>query len=113
MRTIHHGDRRIALPAAGEKATTTLVFWAELRRPRARIWRSRSPKKSGIPLKIAGEVQPTYKGYWETMVKPHVDGKFIEYVGEVGMEEKIELLSQFAGHALSRAMGRTLWTGDD
>ncbi len=26
-------------------------------------------------------------------MKPQVDGKFIEYVGEVGMEEKIELLS--------------------
>ena len=26
------------------------------------------------------------------MVKPHVDGKFIEYVGEMGMEDKVELL---------------------
>jgi glycosyltransferase involved in cell wall biosynthesis len=26
------------------------------------------------------------------MVKPHVDGKFIEYVGEVGMKDKVELL---------------------
>src|SRR5262249_57924750 len=49
-------------------------------------------QKAGIPLKIAGEIQPLYKGYWEQSVKPHVDGKFIEYVGEVGMEEKIELL---------------------
>jgi glycosyltransferase involved in cell wall biosynthesis len=32
------------------------------------------------------------------MVKPHVDGKFIEYVGEVGMEDKVELLGK------SRAM---------
>jgi glycosyltransferase involved in cell wall biosynthesis len=32
------------------------------------------------------------------MVKPQVDGRFIEYVGEVGMEEKVELLGK------SRAM---------
>ena len=28
------------------------------------------------------------------MVKTHVDGKFIEYIGEVGMQEKIELLGK-------------------
>ena len=33
------------------------------------------------------------RSYWETIIRPHVDGKFIEYVGEVGMEEKIELLA--------------------
>ena len=70
-------------------------------------------KKSGIPLKIAGEIQPIYKQYWETMVKPHVDGKFIEYVGEVGMEDKVELLGKFARHAFSRPVGRAFWPGDD
>jgi glycosyltransferase involved in cell wall biosynthesis len=50
-------------------------------------------KKAGLPLKIAGEIQPIYKAYWEDVVKPQVDGRFIEYVGEVGMEEKNELLS--------------------
>ena len=32
------------------------------------------------------------------MVKPHVDGKFIEYVGEVGMDDKVELLGK--SHAM-------------
>lgn len=49
-------------------------------------------KKSGLPLKIAGEIQPIYKDYWEKAVKPHVDGQFIEYVGEVDLKEKNELL---------------------
>jgi glycosyltransferase involved in cell wall biosynthesis len=49
-------------------------------------------KKSGLPLKIAGEIQPIYKDYWENAVKPHVDGRFIEYVGEAGLEAKNELL---------------------
>jgi glycosyltransferase involved in cell wall biosynthesis len=49
-------------------------------------------KKAGIPLKIAGEIQPMYQSYWESMVKPHVDGKFIEYLGEMGLQEKIKLL---------------------
>ena len=49
-------------------------------------------KKSGIPLKIAGEVQPIFQDYFDTMIKPHIDGKFIEYVGEVDLAAKNELL---------------------
>jgi glycosyltransferase involved in cell wall biosynthesis len=49
-------------------------------------------KRAGIALKIAGEIQPVYQDYWENKIKPHVDGRFIEYVGEVGLEEKNELL---------------------
>ena len=49
-------------------------------------------KRSGIPLKIAGEVQPMYREYFDSCVKPHVDGKFIEYVGEADLALKNELL---------------------
>jgi glycosyltransferase involved in cell wall biosynthesis len=47
---------------------------------------------SGIPLKIAGQIQPLYRDYYETKVKPHIDGKLIEYVGEVDLAGKNELL---------------------
>jgi len=49
-------------------------------------------KKSGIPLKIAGEVQPLFRDYFESEVKPHIDGKFVEYVGEADLATKNELL---------------------
>jgi glycosyltransferase involved in cell wall biosynthesis len=49
-------------------------------------------KKTGMPLKIAGEVQPLFKDYFEAEVKPHLDGKFIEYIGEADLEAKNELL---------------------
>ena len=49
-------------------------------------------KKSGIPLKIAGEVQPIFQDYFDTQIKPHIDGKFIEYVGEADITGKNELL---------------------
>lgn len=50
-------------------------------------------RKTGIPLKIAGEVQPCFRDYYEAEVKPHIDGKFIEYVGEADLLAKNELLS--------------------
>jgi glycosyltransferase involved in cell wall biosynthesis len=49
-------------------------------------------KKAGMPLKIAGEVQPIFREYFEREIKPHVDGKNVEFVGELGMEGKNEFL---------------------
>src|SRR5262249_343655 len=48
-------------------------------------------KQSGIPLKIAGEIQFMFQDYFDAEVKLYLDGKFIEYVGEAGLGEKIEL----------------------
>ncbi len=53
-------------------------------------------RKAGIPLKIAGEVQPIYRDYFENEIRPQVDGKLIEYIGEADFEAKNELL----GHSL-------------
>ncbi len=49
-------------------------------------------KRSGIPLKIAGEVQPIFREYFNSQIRPHLDGKFIEYLGEADFALKNELL---------------------
>lgn len=49
-------------------------------------------KRADIPLKIAGEVQPAYREYFEAKVKPHIDGKFVEYIGLADLAAKNELL---------------------
>jgi len=54
-------------------------------------------KRTGIPLKIAGEVQPLFKDYFDSKIKPHIDGKFIEYVGEADLAIKNELLGNSMG----------------
>ncbi|MGA2536126.1 MAG: glycosyltransferase, partial [Terracidiphilus sp.] len=54
-------------------------------------------KRTGIPLKIAGEIQPIFRDYFDRMVKPHIDGRFIEYVGEADLEMKNELLGGSRG----------------
>jgi glycosyltransferase involved in cell wall biosynthesis len=50
-------------------------------------------KRTGIPLKLAGEIQPTFQSYWENDIKPHVDGRLVEYVGEATPPIKNELLA--------------------
>ncbi len=95
--TIHHGidiSRYYSKPGNRQQY---LVFLGRVAPPKGTHLAIEIARKAGIPLKIAGEIQPIYKGYWESKVKPQVDGKFIEYVGEVGGEEKNELL----GNALA------------
>ena len=49
-------------------------------------------KRAEIPLKIAGEIQPVYRGYFDSEVKPHIDGKSVEYIGLADLAIKNELL---------------------
>ena len=50
-------------------------------------------RRAGLPLKIAGEIQPIFRQYWEQRIEPHL-GDGIEYVGELGLEGKNELLGK-------------------
>lgn len=54
-------------------------------------------QRTGIPLKIAGEVQPIFRDYFDAMIKPHLDGRLIEYVGEADLTIKNELLGGSIG----------------
>jgi glycosyltransferase involved in cell wall biosynthesis len=49
-------------------------------------------KRTGIPLKIAGDVQPMYREYFEKKIKPRIDGKLVEYIGLADLQAKNELL---------------------
>jgi glycosyltransferase involved in cell wall biosynthesis len=97
MRTIHHGIDPSLYPLHDGKREY-LSFLGRIAPAKGTHVAIEIAKKSGIPLKIAGEIQPIYKEYWENKVKPHIDGRLIEYVGEVGMEDKAELLGK--SHAM-------------
>lgn len=45
-------------------------------------------KRSGWHLKMAGKVDVVDVEYFETMIKPHIDGKQIEYLGEANHVQK-------------------------
>ena len=50
-------------------------------------------RRAGIRLKLAGDVQPLFKDYWEHQVLPLVDGHHVEYVGTADFATKNDLLS--------------------
>jgi glycosyltransferase involved in cell wall biosynthesis len=93
MRTIHHGIDPSLYPVPDGKREY-LSFLGRVAPSKGTHLAIEIAKKAGIPLKIAGEIQPINKDYWEAKVKPHVDGKFIEYVGEVGLDEKGDFLGK-------------------
>lgn len=49
-------------------------------------------KRTGIPLKIAGDIQPAFRDYFEAKIKPSIDGEFIQYLGLADLELKNKLL---------------------
>jgi glycosyltransferase involved in cell wall biosynthesis len=91
IRTIHHGIdlSRYRLNTDAGKYLSFLGRIAPVKGTHLAI---ETARKAGIPLKIAGEIQPLYRDYWQNVVKPQIDGKFIEYLGDVGLSEKNELL---------------------
>ena len=93
LRTIYHGVdmRRYRLM---EKKEPYLAFLGRIAPLKGTHIAIEVAKRSGVPLKIAGEVQPLYRDYFESKIKPHIDGKFIQYVGEADLAAKNELLGK-------------------
>jgi glycosyltransferase involved in cell wall biosynthesis len=91
LRTIHHGVD-LSVFKFYPKKQDYLSFIGRIAPVKGTHLAIEVAKRSGMPLKIAGEVQPMYQGYFDTMVKPHIDGKFIEYIGEADLAAKNELL---------------------
>jgi glycosyltransferase involved in cell wall biosynthesis len=50
-------------------------------------------RRAGVHLKLAGEIQPVFRAYWDERIEPEL-GPGIEYVGEADLERKNELLSR-------------------
>ncbi len=95
IRTIYHG-----LPIENykfySKPGSYLCFLGRIapeKRPDLAI---KIARDSGVPLKIAAKVDPVDRDYYEAEIKPLIDGRFIEFIGEIADHEK----SEFLGNAL-------------
>jgi glycosyltransferase involved in cell wall biosynthesis len=51
-------------------------------------------KQTGIPLKMAGKVDPVDVEYFEREIKPHIDGELIQYLGEADHYQKNQLMGR-------------------
>jgi glycosyltransferase involved in cell wall biosynthesis len=92
VRTIHHGID-LSHYSFREQKSRYFAFIGRIAPVKGAHLAIEVAKRSGIPLKIAGEVQPRFRNYFERRIKPHLDGKLIEYIGEADLAAKNELLS--------------------
>jgi glycosyltransferase involved in cell wall biosynthesis len=49
-------------------------------------------RRCGIPLKIAAKIDKTDRDYYKDTIAPLIDGKFIEYIGEIDERGKPDFL---------------------
>ena len=71
-----------------------LLFVARMHHTKGADRAITAARLAGVPLVLAGPVQPGQEHYFHTHVAPHVDGDRVRYVGEVGGSQRQEL---FAG----------------
>ena len=50
-------------------------------------------REAGIRLVLAGPVQPRQEDYFRSAIAPHIDGRNVEFLGEVGGEQRRRLFA--------------------
>ena len=91
MRTIPHGIN-LDLYHLVERKQQYLSFIGRIAPLKGTHLAIEVAQRTGIQLKIAGDVQPMYREYFEQKIKPHVDGRLVEYIGLADLAVKNELL---------------------
>lgn len=90
-RTIHHGIDLTNYELKEEKQPY-LSFIGRIAPIKGVHLAISAAKAAGVPLKIAGDIQPVYREYFERKIKPEIDGDFIQYIGVADLKAKNELL---------------------
>src|SRR3954465_1689320 len=90
--TVHHGlPENLLTPQSA-----TPRYLAVLGRIAAEKGRDRAIRiavRCGIPLKIAAKVDRADQDYFDEVIRPLIDHPLIDFIGEIGDEEKPEFLS--------------------
>ena len=90
--TVYHGLPRDLLPYCERPSWDYLAFLGRIC-PEKRVDRAiMIAKRAGMKLKIAAKVDPVDQKYFESQIKPLLDDPLIEFVGEIGDEDKAEFL---------------------
>ena len=95
MRTVYHGLPRSLLPLS-TRPEGYLAFLGRIspeKRPDRAI---EIAARAGVPLKIAAKIDKVDRDYWQEQIEPMIRREpLVEYVGEIGEEEK----GRFLGNA--------------
>jgi len=65
-----------------------LAFLGRFSPEKGAHWAIDIARKTGIPLIMAAKIDDTHAAYFEHEIKPSIDGRFIQYVGEISEAQK-------------------------
>jgi glycosyltransferase involved in cell wall biosynthesis len=91
MRAIHHGID-VSLYRMVEQKQRYLSFIGRIAPLKGTHLAIDVAKRTGIPLKIAGDIQPANREYFEKKIRPEIDGQLVQYIGLADLQAKNELL---------------------
>ncbi len=74
-----------------------LAFLGRFSPEKGAHWAIDIARRAGIPLIMAAKIDDTHAAYFEREVKPLIDGRFVQYVGEISEAQK----SEFLGNAIA------------
>jgi glycosyltransferase involved in cell wall biosynthesis len=94
--TVHHGLPKHSLQAF-ERPGKYLAFLGRTSPEKGLDRAIAVAKAAGIPLKIAAKIDKVDRDYFETCIKPLLDDPLVEFIGEIGHEEK----NEFLGNAIA------------
>jgi glycosyltransferase involved in cell wall biosynthesis len=96
VRTIHHGLPENLLTPQPVKPSY-LAFLGRIAPEKGVDRAIHIAREVGIPLKMAAKVDRADREYFEEKIKHLIDGKHIEYIGEIADHQKSEFLSGALG----------------
>ncbi|MDQ2762005.1 MAG: glycosyltransferase family 4 protein [Pseudomonadota bacterium] len=92
VRTVYHGLPAHLLTPTSVKPQY-LAFLGRIAPEKSPDRAIRIARRAGIPLKIAAKVDRVDEGYYREKIRPMIDGRHVELVGEIGDAEKSDFLS--------------------
>ena len=93
--TVHHGLPVDDIPfTEGQGQGGYLAFLGRFSPEKGPETAVAVARKVGIPLRMAAKVDPHDRDYFERVVRPLIDGTLVQYVGEIGDDEKWKFLGE-------------------
>ena len=97
LRTVYNGiDLKDYTFHAQPQEQPYLAFLGRLSPEKGPLQAIAIAKQTGWRLKMAGKINANERQFFETEIVPHIDGKQIEYLGEINHTQKVELLGNAA-----------------
>ena len=90
--TVYHGQPLTRYPFSAEAEDGYLAFLGRCSPEKQPELAIEIAKRAGIPLKIAAKVDHKDREYFDRVVAPLLDDPLIEFIGEIGDDEKAAFL---------------------